>query len=70
MISAQSKAHEQLWPGASFWIMVDLSLQCGAAFSAGWPANLHFKYTAVPIETTNTILSLSSLIFLFQASRF
>ena len=37
-------------------------------FQAGWPANPHLKYTAVPFETMHTILSLLSLPVLFQAS--
>lgn len=37
-------------------------------FQAGWPANLHLKYSTVLIDTMNTILSLLSLTVLIQAS--
>lgn len=60
----------QLLPSAHFWIMVDFSLEFETAYSAGWPANLHLKCSIVPVEATDTILSLLSLIFLLQPPDF
>lgn len=50
------------------WLISALSVELLNQFQASWPANLHLKYSAVPFETMNTILSLLSLTALVQAS--
>lgn len=50
------------------WLISALDVELLNQFQAGRPANLHLKYSTVPVETLNTILSLLSLAVLSQAS--
>lgn len=46
-----SGAKVQLLPSVNFWVMVDsaLGVELLNQLQTGWPANLHLKYSAVPI---------------------